>query len=521
MAGQTSPRRPQVRIALTAATIASLVAGGSAAVGSQHASSRPANDIGWMATEHGAPPAPPYFDSARNVNLGHTPQAKCGPGSRPETSWQGRVPAKDYTSGRAAKGYTCNTTVVSHFGDSGGYRVARYVDKHGHVCAFYDSTLLFPADALAGDPAGTYAIDMSNPRKPVMTANLTTPGMDSPHESLRLNSKRGLLVAEAGSPATQVGIVDVYSVADDCRKPAFESSLPIGPFGHESGFSPDGRTFWATATARQGITAIDLTNPALPQIIWHTEDYGTHGMAISPDGKRAYLAAPCCNYFTAVGGYGSDSRTGGLIILDVSSIQNRTIASPGASVPEIGRVTWPEISIPQNVIPITIKKHPYLVEFDEFSSNAFQYNPDSSVGAARIIDIGDEGQPKVISRIRLAAHNVPARNSDQQNDPGATSGTQGYAAHYCAVPRQNDPGIVACSMILSGLRVFDIRNPYHPREVAYFNMPPSGGSHAMSAPAFDPARGDIWYTDGSTGFWDVHVTNGAWPRHGAYPTPNF
>src|SRR5437868_11517211 len=249
---------PSVRIGLTAATIASLVAGGSAAVGSQHAASRPANDVGWMATEHGAPTAPPYYDSPRDVKLGHTPQAKCGPGSRPETSWQGRVPAKDYADGRAAKGYTCNTSLVSHFGDSRGYRVARYVDKHGHVCAFYDSTLLFPANALAGDPAGTYAIDMSNPRKPAMTANLTTPGMDTPHESLRLKSKRGLLVAEKGSPATQIGIVDVYSVATDCRKPTFESSLPIGPFGHESGFSPDGKTFWATATARQGITAIDL-----------------------------------------------------------------------------------------------------------------------------------------------------------------------------------------------------------------------------------------------------------------------
>jgi len=43
----------------------------------------------------------------------------------------------------------------------------------------------------------------------------------------------------------------------------------------------------------------------------------------------------------------------------------------------------------------------------------------------------------------------------------------------------------------------------------------------MSSAAFDPARGDIWYTDGGTGFWVVHITNGAWPRHGAYPTPNF
>jgi hypothetical protein len=498
---------------------ATLATGATTAIGSQHGPQHaPANDISWMATEHD--PVPPYFDGDRGLHLGHTPQAHCGSGSRPETSWQGRVPAKDFASGRAAKGYTCNAELVSHFGESGGYRVARYVDTKGHVCAFYDSTLLFPADAAQGRPAGTYALDMDNPRKPQLTANLTTPGMDTPHESLRLNAKRGLLVAEGGSAATNLGIVDVYSVKDDCRHPTFESSLPIGPLGHESGFSPDGKTFWATATAREGITAIDLTDPKLPQIIWHTETYGTHGMAISPDGKRAYLAAPCCNYFTAISGYGNDSRTGGLIILDISKVQDRTIA-PNGDVPVIAHLTWPEISIPQNVIPVTIKGHPYLVEFDEFSSNTLQYNPDSAVGAARIIDIADERQPKVVSRIRLAVHNPKERASSQQDDPGATSGVQGYAAHYCAVPRQADPGILACSMILSGLRVFDIRDPYHPREVAYFNMPPSGGSHAMSAPAFDPTRGDVWYSDGASGFWAVHLTHGAWPRHGAYPTPDF
>src|SRR3954463_14083024 len=490
MGALSSPvRRPSLRLVLAGVGLTALIGGGTAAVGLQRATA-PANDIGWMATEHPQADPPSTFDTSRNLHLSHTPQAKCGPGSRPETSWQGRVPSKDFTSGRAAKGYTCNTKLVSHFGSSGGYRVARYVDTHGHVCAFYDSTLLFPID-VAGNAgkAGTYVLDMTNPRKPVFTANLDTPAMDSPHESLRLNSRAGLLVADAGSPATQIGMVDVYSVKDDCRPPTFESSLPIGPFGHESGFSPDGKTFWATATAREGITAIDLTNPALPQIIWHTESYGSPGVAISQDGKRAYLASPCCNYFTAVGGYGNDSKTGGLIILDISKIQNRTLTSPADTVPVIAKLSWPEISIPQNVIPITVKHHPYLIEFDEFSSNAFQYNPDSSVGAARIIAIGNEHKPRVISRLRLAAHNPDARNSDQQNDPGATSGTQGYAAHYCAVPRQNDPGIVACSMILSGLRVLDIRNPYKPREVAYFNMPPSGGSHAMSAPALDTAPG--------------------------------
>src|SRR4051794_21898857 len=64
--------------------------------------------------------------------MGVTPDAPCGPGSRPETSRQGRAPLADYKSGRAAKGYTCNVTDVGHEGDSGGFQVHRYVDKAGH-----------------------------------------------------------------------------------------------------------------------------------------------------------------------------------------------------------------------------------------------------------------------------------------------------------------------------------------------------------------------------------------------------
>src|SRR5437660_299365 len=71
--------------------------------------------------------------------------AHCGPGSLPETT-QGRTPAADYVSGRASKGYTCNTSLVGHFGSTGGYKVQRYVDKAGHVCGYYDTTLLFPKD---------------------------------------------------------------------------------------------------------------------------------------------------------------------------------------------------------------------------------------------------------------------------------------------------------------------------------------------------------------------------------------
>ena len=72
----------------------------------------------------------------------------CGPGALRETGRDGRVPTADYDSGRYRKGYRCNTELVSRQGDTGGFKVERYVDDAGRVCAFYDSTLLFPKDVL-------------------------------------------------------------------------------------------------------------------------------------------------------------------------------------------------------------------------------------------------------------------------------------------------------------------------------------------------------------------------------------
>ena len=90
-------------------------------------------------------------------------------------------------------------------------------------------------------------------------------------------------------------------------------------------------------------------------------------------------------------------------------------------------------------------------------------------------------------------------SGEQYNDPGAGFPAQGYAGHYCSVPRRDNPKIAGCSMIVSGLRLFDISDVEHPREVAYFNRPERPGSrpafpdvagaYAMSAPAWDPKRG--------------------------------
>lgn len=120
--------------------------------------------------------------------------------------------------------------------------------------------------------------------------------------------------------------------------------------------------------------------------------------------------------------------------------------------------------------PITIHGHPYVVEIDEFGAL-------DEVGAGRIIDIKDETKPKVVSNLRLEVHQP--KNFDKiKDDPGASNNFVGsYAGHYCNVPKRTNPRIVACSMILSGLRVFDIRDPKNPREIAYFNAPVSPNRH--------------------------------------------
>ncbi|HJR44684.1 MAG TPA: hypothetical protein VJ927_03710 [Actinomycetota bacterium] len=427
---------------------------------------------------------------------GPTKGIACDSGSLPEDV-QGKAPKADYDSGRAEKGYFCNARVVSRFETSGGYRVERYVDKAGNECAYWDSTLLWPHNVPhQSDGPGVYVMDMSDPAKPVHTDTLRTPAMQTPHESLRLNAKRGLLVADMGYPTWQPGFIDVFSVKEDCRHPVLESSTPMGILGHEGGFAPDGKTFYVASLYGHTLTAVDLTDPKVPTILWASSDYQPHGVSISNDGNRLYMAE---NAF--------DEGTGdfsGLTILDVSEVQKRV---PNPTVPLVSRLTWPELSTPQNATPFTLRGHKYLLETDEFGSG-------DNIGAARIIDIENEKKPFVVSNMRLAVN-----KGDQTEDPGDDAPFQGYQGHYCTLPSRVDPYIVACSFIMSGLRVFDIRDPAHPREIAYFNeplmpgenpfFPNKAGAFAMSAPAYDEETGDIWYSDGHTGFFVVRLTDAA------------
>lgn len=430
-----------------------------------------------------------------------TPSAACASGSHPLPGMQGRVTAAEIASPAGALGWTCNLSRVSNERTPGGFRVWRYVDTAGHTCAFYDTSLAAPLSAvspLAGPSLGTAVLDLASPAHPRLSTMLTSLAMLSPHESLNLNAKRGLLVAEVGNALTLPGTLDVYTVAADCRHPRLLGQALIAT-GHESGFSPDGRTFWVAGGAGY-IYAFDLTDPRHPRELWKGAYY-SHGLSLSPDGRTLYQTDPI---------------NGNLAILDVSQIQLRY---PHPVVREVKRITWPTVSIPQNSQQFTSGGHKYLLEFDEF---AFRFNPATianTPGAARIVNIDNPRSPRIVSDLRLAVQ-LPANHQVASGDPNplGTSEVLGYGNHYCAMPTTVSPQIVACSELNSGLWVFNIANPARPKVVAYFVAPPRLGSLlsnlqgdlAFSQPAFDVARHDVWYTDAVSGFYVLHLNSVAW-----------
>jgi len=454
--------------------------------------------------------------------LAPVPRAVCGPGSRPTPADEldGRISRHDHDDGAAALGFQCNAVLVGKHtqekagqsgtivGSVGGYKVIRYVDKYGNECAYYDTSLLPPANVPDGN-LGVRVLDMHDPTHPALSTILASPAMSFPHESLVLSQKRGLLMAVAGNLSQTVlpGEVDIYDLNATpglgCKQPLLLSSTPLGIYGHESGISPDGNTFYASSLSNETVTALDISDPRVPKLIVHQQGVAAHGIYISPDGNTAYVAR--------------GQNNNGFEIYDVSSIQNR---EPNPRMKFISKLTWNQMSVPQMAMPFTSHGKLYILESDEFLRNGTD-----RTGAARIIDISDPKNPFVVSNLRLEVHMEANRvNGQLQDDPGTTANgnnpfdfAQDYTSHFCNVPTRVDPPIAACGMSISGLRVFNIQDVYHPREVAYFTAPvqkrvfPEGSNWAYSQPTFAPERKEIWYTEAYTGFYAVRLTNGAWP----------
>jgi len=145
----------------------------------------------------------------------------------------------------------------------------------------------------------------------------------------------------------------------------------------------------------------------------------------------------------------------GLEIEDVSQIQHRQAPYAWST---LSQVTWSDGAIGQVPIPMTIKGHKYIAYVDE-----------GGWGNARIIDVQDELHPKIVSRLHLAINLLQNR---AQSEADGADGVITYDGHYCSVPQEVDPQILMCAYAWSGIRIFDIRDPANPKQIAYY-IPPA------------------------------------------------
>jgi len=459
------------------------------------------------------------------------PKARCGPGDVVEPGLQGQVTLMERLAGFT--GTHCNLERVGEWpGEGAGVSHAAFAH-----CAYYGQAASigqFPVHP-GLQHKGVVVVDVSDPAHPVATDYLSSVSFIDPWESMKVNEKRKLLAAVNGFGSGGGPEFDVYDLSEDCAHPKLLASVArenASLKGHEGNWAPDGETFYAGDVNNDLYYAIDVKDPTAPKLIaqWAPPDSAppnpaAHGLSVSADGKRGYFVHAGGSLLPAL------TPQNGFTILDLSEIQERK-ANPKVKV--LASMLWSDGAGAQHTIPVFIQGHPYLVHVDELGPGGLSSDTNwlnacardlPPFGFARIYDIAQETKPALVSKVMLEVHD-PANCDDVTVDNTGQVGF-GYDTHQCTVDDKNEASLLICGQFASGLRVYDIRDPYRPREIAYYNPPANPGYKAgsgygvtgvcgttdwvASMPVFRKETGEIWFTATCNGFQVVRFTHGVWP----------
>ena len=484
------------------------------------------------------------------------PKATCGPGDHPETGLQGQVSAALRATG--FKGFNCNLELIGQSrGDGANWQTTQYSGSNGSkakTCAYHGTAS--PALSAPGrQHLGVPVLDISDPSNPTPTAYLTTTSMLDPWESLKVNERRHLLTADNGQNGGGGPEIDIYDLSQDCSHPQLLASAPVGtgvdgglvlpikPVGHEGSISDDGLTYYIGDTTNRSYHAIDVSNPREPKLIatfdMKTLGLASHGLSISEDGNRAYVVTPG---FPAPGDLGKPSATltNGFVVLDTSEVQAR-VKNPQIKV--VSKFLFKDGSVAQHTIPVTIKGKPYIIHVDEGGSGGIflaGWQEACATGfplfpMPRIVDMSDEKNPRQVSRVMLETHDPKNCDAILPDLVGLSIFT--YGSHYCSVDSKQNATTLVCGFFNSGIRVFDIRDPEQPKEIAYFNpagvtTASKGSNHTLGnnfvagGPDWCSAQvhlnkkdGTLWTTCQDNGVLMLKFTNGVWPLPGSNTQP--
>jgi|RhiMethySRZTD1v2_1073278.scaffolds.fasta_scaffold12519_5 hypothetical protein len=477
-------------------------------------------------------------DEGRRANevgsMGPVPKAACGRSDHTESGLQGQTTSAEraVVNGHtdSERGYNCNLELVGKFQGEGAFSQdgPSYFGHCAYMATENNSQQAHP---------GIVVIDVSDARNPRPTAYLaeTKAGLN-PHENNKVNHARGLLgLAQSNGPNFAV-----YDLNEDCAHPKLASHFDVlNSSGHMGGWAEDGKTYYIGQSFRGvgGILPIiDVTDPynAKPLLTWTFNGDGRpHDLSTNKDGTRLYAGQP--GTFNAPpnnSSFGPD----GLVILDVSDIQFRR---PNPQIRIVSKLFWNDQGQVEQMLPFFSHGRSYIISTDESGGQAgvggLKAACDrgaSPYGYSNVIDITDETNPRIVSKIMLEVHD-PANCTKFLAEPReADGGLLDYSTERCAVDRTNNPTLAACGSRGTGTRVYDISDPLHPAEIAYWKGPaprtaflPGSGSWSKDAdvtvekqaglPRFVKARAadgkghelNLWLVGDGNGFQVLRFTD--------------
>jgi hypothetical protein len=338
---------------------------------------------------------------------------------------------------------------------------------------------------------GTSLLDVTDPRSPKLIAHI--PGAGAGAQMARFCN--GYLLRTLGHSAHEV-----WEVRDPAR-PVKASTVVAGLSDtHKSWWECDtgiaylvsGVPGWRTSRMTQ---VYDLSNPARPRFI---RDFGLvgqqpgasgpvptglHGpISTGPKGNRVYF------------GYGTNAD-GVLQIVDRKKLLEgpREPTEANLLAPQVGRLDLPREYGAHTTFPVTgLGGRDFVLIVNE----ALTYNCREARQKTWIAEVTNEAAPVV-----AATWEVPEASGGfcAKGRFGAHSSNESFAPIYYGK-------LVFVAWFNAGVRVLDVRDPYQPREVAYF-IP--GGSPLTNNVEVDE-RGYVYIVDrGSLGLHVLELTGAA------------
>ena len=393
------------------------------------------------------------------------PKAICGPADHAESGLQGQTTPQERLSGDSERPYNCNLELVGQYRGEGAY--SQDGPTYDGICAYYATDNVTALQ----QHLGVTVIDASDPQHPQPTAYLdNTPAALSPHETLRHHHGRNLLAVAQFNGSNFA----VYDTSAGCRNPVLKASIQLpGSSGHMGNFTPDGLTYYVGQSNR-GIGGfvyiVDLTDPSSPQELPRWQFLGDgrpHGIWFNADGTLLYAGQP-----GLFGNTGSSIGPDGLVIDDVSDYQFRL---PNPQIRIVSKLFWDDQGQVEEMHPFSMHGRQYVVSSDESGGAggvgglpAACARGASPFGYPNIIDVTDPGNPFIVVKLKLQVSDNSSCPVLLNDPPDVGAGIPAYNEERCVPNRYNNPTMLACGFQNAGLRVFDIRDLEHPREIAYY-----------------------------------------------------